>query len=66
MSKYRSQVINGKLKVNVAKILNKLYERKGLEIIEAECCSNYIYIVIVIPPKYSLLEVISYLKGKAY
>ena len=34
--KYRRQVIYGKIKSEVGKILRKLYEHKGVEIIEAE------------------------------
>ena len=36
--KYRRQIICGKLKVEVGKILRDLCERKGIEIIQAECC----------------------------
>ena len=36
--KFRRQVIYGKLKTDIGKILRELCERKGIEIIEAECC----------------------------
>ena len=36
--KYRRQVIYGKIKVEVGKILRTLSERKGVEIIEAKAC----------------------------
>lgn len=63
--KYRRQVIYGKVKVDVGKILGDLCERKGVEIIEAECCPDHIHMLVRIPPKYSVSEVMGYLKGKS-
>ena len=63
--KYRRQVIYGKIKVDVGKILRELCERKGVEIIEAECCPDHIHMFVRIPPKYSVSEVMGYLKGKS-
>jgi len=63
--KYRRQVIYGKLKSDVGKILRELCERKGIEIIEAELCPDHVHMLIRIPPKYSVSEIMGYLKGKS-
>ena len=63
--KYRRQIIYGKLKVEIGKILRTLCERKGIEIIEAEACADHIHMLISVPPKYSLSEIMGYLKGKS-
>jgi putative transposase len=63
--KYRRQVIYGKLKVDVGKILRELCERKGIEIIEAELCPDHVHMLVRIPPKYSVSEIMGYLKGKS-
>jgi len=63
--KYRRQIIYGKIKEDIGKILRMLCERKGVEIIEAECCKDHIHMLIRIPPKYSVSEVMGYLKGKS-
>ena len=63
--KYRRQVIYGKLKADIGKILRQLCERKGVEILEAEACADHIHILINIPPKYSVSEIMGYLKGKS-
>ena len=63
--KYRRQIIYGKLKVEVGKILRDLCERKGIEIIQAECCIDHIHMLVRIPPKYSVSEIMGYLKGKS-
>jgi len=63
--KYRRQVIYGKIKQDVGKILRDLCERKGIEIIEAELCKDHIHMLVRIPPKYSVSEIMGYLKGKS-
>lgn len=63
--KYRRQVIYGKLKADIGKILRELCIRKGIEIIEAECCPDHIHMLVKIPPKYSVSEIMGYLKGKS-
>ena len=63
--KYRRQIIYGKIKVEIGKILRLLCERKGVEIIEAEACPDHIHMLVSIPPKYSVAEFMGYLKGKS-
>ena len=63
--KYRRQVIYRQLKADIGKILRELCERKGIEIIEAECCPDHIHMLVRIPPKYSVSEIMGYLKGKS-
>ena len=63
--KYRRQIIYGKLKADIAQILSTLCKRKGIEIIEAECCKDHVHMLVRIPPKYSVSEIMGYLKGKS-
>lgn len=63
--KYRRQVIYKDIKADVGQILGTLCRRKGIEIIEAECCSNHIHMLVRILPKYSVSEIVGYLKGKS-
>ena len=63
--KYRRQVIYGKIKVDIGKILRELCERKGVEIIESECCKDHVHMLVRIPPKYRVSEIMGYLKGKS-
>ena len=63
--KYRRQVIYGKLKQDIGKILRELCDRKGIEIIEAELCADHIHMLVRVPPKYSVSEIMGYLKGKS-
>ncbi len=63
--KYRRQIIYGKIKTDIGKILRKLCDHKGIEIIEAEACPDHIHMLISMPPKYSVSSVVGYLKGKS-
>ena len=63
--KYRRQVIYGKIKVDIGKMLRKLCEYKQIEILEAEACKDHIHMLISVPPKYSISQVMGYLKGKS-
>ncbi len=63
--KYRRQVIYGKLKKDIGQILRELCQRKGINIIEAELCVDHVHMLIEVPPKYSISEIMGYLKGKS-
>ena len=63
--KYRRQSIYGKIKVDIGKILRQLCQMKEIEIIEAELCKDHIHMLVSIPPKYSVSQIVGYLKGKS-
>lgn len=63
--KYRRQVIYGKIKKDIGKILRSLCEHKGVEIVEANACKDYIHMLVSIPPKLSVSSFMGYLKMKS-
>ena len=63
--KYRRKIIYGQIKKDVANILSMLCKRKEIEIIEAECCRDHVHMLNKIPPKYSVSQIMGYLKGKS-
>ena len=63
--KYRRQVIYGKIKADIGIMLRKLCEYKQVEILEAEACKDHIHMLVSIPPKYSVAQIVGYLKGKS-
>ena len=63
--KYRRQIIYGKIKMDIGQMLRKLCEYKGIEIIEAEACKDHIHMLISIPPKYRVAQIMGYPKGKS-
>jgi putative transposase len=63
--KYRRLEIYGAIKADIGKILRQLCQQKGVEIIEAEACPDHIHMLLSIPPKYSVSQIMGYLKGKS-
>ena len=64
-SKYRRQVIYGKIKRDIGVILRQLCENRGVEIIEAELCKDHVHMLVSIPPSESVAQFVGYLKGKS-
>ncbi len=63
--KFRRMAIYGEIRVDIGQILRRLCEQKDVEIIEAEACPDHIHMLLSIPPKYSVAQVMGYLKGKS-
>ena len=63
--KYRRMAIYGQIKKDIGQILRKLCEQKGAEIIEAQACPDHVHMLLSIPPKYSVSQIMGYLKGKS-
>jgi putative transposase len=63
--KYRRQIIYGKIKADIGKILRELCERKDIEILEATLCKDHVHMLLMIPPKHSVSNIMGYLKGKS-
>ena len=57
--------IYGEIKVDIRKKLRQQCQQKGIEIIEAELCRDHVHMLIRIPPKYSVSQIMGYLKGKS-
>lgn len=63
--KFRRRVIYREIRQDIGQILRKLCAEKGVEIIEAEACPDHIHMLLSIPPKYSVAQIMGYLKGKS-
>jgi len=63
--KYRRKEVYGKIKADIGQILRKLCEQKGVEIVQAEACSDHIHMLVCIPPSLSGAQFMGYLKGKS-
>ncbi len=63
--KYRRKEIYGKLKEDIGQILRKLCKEKKVDILEAEACTDYIHMLVCIPPYISVSQFMGFLKGKS-
>lgn len=63
--KFRRKVIYKQIRADIGHILSELCKRKGVEIIAAERMPDHVHMFVSIPPKYSVSEIMGYLKGKS-
>jgi len=63
--KYRRQIIYGKYRAEIGKILRTICERYEEEIVEANACADHIHMLVRIPPKQSVSRFMGILKGKS-
>ena len=63
--KYRKKILYGRVKERLGQILRKLSSEKGVEILEGNMCSDHVHMMLRIPPKYRVAEVMGFLKGKS-
>ena len=63
--KFRRKVIYGQIKADVGNILSMLCKRKEIEIIKAEYMPDHVHMFVRISPKYSISQMVGYLKGKS-
>lgn len=63
--KYRRQIIYRQISADIGQIIRTLCARKGITIIEAAALPDHIHLYVEIPPKYSVSEIVGYLKGKS-
>ena len=63
--KHRRKIIYYQLRKDIQKIIKDLYKRKGIEILEGHMMSDHIHLLLSIPPKYSVSQIMGYLKGKS-
>ena len=63
--KYRFRILKGDVAKSVGEIVQQLCEWKKLEILEHNVQLDHVHFVLSIPPKYSISEVVGFLKGKS-
>ena len=63
--KYRRKVIYYQLRADIQKIIKDLCKWKGIAIIEGHMMPDHIHLLLSIPPKYSVSQIMGYLKGKS-
>ena len=63
--KCRKKVLYGQLRKELGQILRGLAMHKESEVIEGAIRIDHVHMVISIPPKYSVSQVVGYVKGKS-
>ena len=63
--KSRKKVLYGQLRKELGQILRGLAKQKESEVMEGTLKADHVHMVISIPPKYSVSQVVGYVKGKS-
>lgn len=63
--KYRKKVLYGKICKFLGPLFHELAAQRNCNIIEGHMVQDHVHMLIAIPPKYSVSEIIGYIKGKS-
>ena len=63
--KYRKKRVFGQIRRQLREILRRLAEQKESRIEEGHLMPDHVHMMISIPPKYSVSQLIGYIKGKS-
>lgn len=63
--KYRRKVLYGQLRWQLGEVFHRLAHQRESRIEEGHLQADHVHIMMSIPPKYSVAQVVGYLKGKS-
>jgi putative transposase len=63
--KYRYRVLTSDVGTPVSELVRQLCQWKHVDILESNVQDDHIHMVVSVPPKYSISEVVGFLKGKS-
>jgi len=63
--KYRKKAIFGQIRRDLGEVLKRLAQQKESQIEEGHLMPDHVHMMISIPPKYAVSQVIGYVKGKS-
>ena len=63
--KYRKQAIYKELRKYLGEVFRELARQKECEILEGHLLSDHVHMLVSIPPKYAVAQVIGFIKGKS-
>ncbi len=63
--KYRRKALYGQLRRELGEVFRRLSEQKESQIEEGHLMPDHVHMLISIPPKYAVSQVVGYIKGKS-
>jgi putative transposase len=63
--KYRRKTLYGQLREYLGQIFKDLAKNRESEVLEGHMLSDHVHMLVSIPPKYSVAQVVGYIKGKS-
>jgi REP-associated tyrosine transposase len=65
LPKYRRKVLYGQLRIHLGEVFRELARQKESAIEEGHLQPDHVPMLLSVPPKYALAQVVGYLKGKS-
>ncbi len=62
---YRRKALYGSLRQHLGEVFRRLARQKESEIEEGHLVADHVHMMISIPPKYAVAQVVGYIKGKS-
>ena len=63
--KYRRKTLFGELRQHLGEVFRNLAKQKECMIVEGHIMSDHVHMLISIPPKYAVSQVVGFIKGKS-
>ena len=63
--KFRKKTLYGKIRNYLGPVFHELARQKECKILEGHMVQDHVHMLIAIPPKYSVSQIVGYIKGKS-
>lgn len=63
--KYRKKTLYGQIRKDLGNVIRALARQRECQVLEGHICPDHIHVYMAIPPKYSVANVVGYVKGKS-
>jgi putative transposase len=63
--KYRKKVLYGQLRKQLGEVFRGLARQKESEVVEGHLMLDHVHMLISVPPKYAVAQVVGFMKGKS-
>ena len=62
--KYRYRILKGEIKIEVEHCIKMFASQKGCEIVELNVQEDHVHLLVIVPPKVSISDLLGILKGR--
>ena len=63
--KFRKKILYGKIRKFLGPVFRELAQQRECEILEGHMVQDHVHMLLTIPPKYAVSQVVGYIKGKS-
>jgi putative transposase len=63
--KYRRKILFGQIRKELAEVFHRLARQKECEVEEGHIMGDHVHMMISIPPKYAVSQIVGFIKGKS-